>query len=204
MLLPRLALVCSLPMLVALAACPSKSTAPATDAKATKATKAGPASDAKPEAPVADPAPGPSADGGPTPTEVAAAETKAAPNASQGPVPSLQDDPAKALGAHLVDPGWYRKTLFGDTAKVLDTKRSKADDQGRFSSLIRFEVPDMTLEGCAEHLQAAVKADVPTIERETKPDGRVHLTGATERYKITFVCGQNEGKTIAFVSYEWT
>jgi hypothetical protein len=201
MLLPRLALACSLPMLVAFAACQGKSTASPTPEA--KAAKPGPVGDAKLANAPAAPAPGPSADGGPTPTEVAAAEAKAGPGVSQGPVASLQNDPEKALGAHLVDPGWYRKTLFGDTAKVLDTKRSQADDQGRFSSLIRFEVPDMTLEGCADHLQAAVKSEVAEVKRESKPDGRVYLSGATDRYEITFVCGQSEGKTIAFVSYHW-
>lgn len=203
MLLPRLALVCSLPMLVAVAACQGKSTAP-TPTTAAKAAKPGPGGEAKLANAPAEPAPVSAADGGPTPTEVAAAEAKAGAGVSQGPVPSLQNDPEKALGAHLVDPGWYRKTLFGDEAKVLDTKRSQADDQGRFSSLIRFEVPNMTLEGCADHLAAAVKSEVPEVKRETKPDGRVYLSGATDRYEITFVCGQNEGKTIAFVSYQWT
>jgi hypothetical protein len=201
MLLPRFALVCSLSMLAAMPACQGKATTPAPvvtkaaqapDAKATT-----PASETKavaPSTPVAD-------GGGPSPAEVAAVEAGVA---SQGPVPSLQADPEKALGAHLADPRWFRKTMFGDNAKVLDTKRSQADDAGRFSSLIRFEIPDMKPEGCADHLQGLVKDDVPNLQRETQPDGRVQLTGNTDRFKLTFICGETEGKTIAYVSYQWT
>ena len=201
MLLPRLALLCSLPVLAA--ACQGKGAAPTpvADAKATKA--AAPASEAKTAEvgpPQAD-----AADGGPSASEIAAVDAaNASKGAVQGPVASLQDDPEKALGAHLVDPRWFRKTMFGDAAKVLDTKRSQADEQGRFSSLIRFEVPDMKPEGCADHLQALVKDDVPEVKRETKPDGRVQLSGNTDRYKITFICGETQGKTIAYVSYQWT
>lgn len=199
MLLPRLALVCALPMLAAMPACQGKSAtpAPASDAKATA-----PDSDAK--AAAAELPSAPAADGGPSPAEIAAVEAGPAGVASQAPVPSLQDDPEKALGAHLADPRWFRKTMFGDAAKVLDTKRSQADDAGRFSSLIRFELPDMKPEACGDHLQGLVKDDVPNLERKTEPDGRVQLTGNTDRYKLTFICGETEGKTIAYVSYQWT
>jgi len=202
MLLPRLALVCSLPVLAAAVACQGKGTAPAPVADA-KATKAAPSSEIK-TAEVG-PVQADAADGEPPTSEIPAVEpAKPDKGPTQGPVASLQGDPAKALGAHLVDPRWFRKTMFGDTAKVLDTKRSQADEQGRFSSLIRFEVPDMTPEGCADHLQALVKDDVPEVKRETNPDGRVQLSGNTDRYKLTFICGQTQGKTIAYVSYQWT
>jgi hypothetical protein len=204
---PRLLLACSLSLLVAPVACQGKASAPtptrevkAASANAPTETKTAPLS-AAPAAPDA------RADGGPSPSEIAAAEaSQAKPDAAatQGPVASLQGDPGKALGGHLVDPRWFRKTMFGDGAKVLDTKRSQADDQGRFSSLIRFEISDKTPEACADHLQALVKDDVPEVERKTTPEGRVQLSGSTDRYKITFVCGENEGKTIAFVSYQWT
>jgi hypothetical protein len=202
MLLPRLALVCSLPVLAAAAACQGKGATPApVDGAAKAATKVAPASEVK----AAEIGPGQAgAADGPS-SEIAAVEAaSASKGATQGPVASLQGDPEKALGAHLVDPRWFRKTMFGDTAKVLDTKRSQADDQGRFSSLIRFEIPEMTLEGCADHLQALVKDDVPEVTRETKPDGRVQLSGSTDRYKLTFICGEAQGKTIAYVSYQWT
>jgi hypothetical protein len=198
MLLPRVALVLTLPLLAAAGACQGKGATPTpvAEAKAKAATKAAPASEAKAVEP------GPAEVVGPELTAVEPASADKGP--IQGPVASLQGDPAKALGAHLVDPRWFRKTIFGDAATVLDTKRSQADDQGRFSSLIRFELPTMTPEGCADHLQALVKDDVPEVVRETKPDGRVQLSGNTDRYKITFICGQDKGKTIAYVSYQWT
>lgn len=201
MLPSRLALVWSLPLLAALG-CQGKGPAPTptTDAKAAPATKAAGPSNAKPVA--AEPADGGAADGGPSPSEIAAVE--AANAGRQGPVEALQDDPGKKLGAHLVDPRWFRKTMFGDKGKVLDTKRSQADAEGRFSSLIRFEIADTTTEGCADHLQGLVKDEIPEVKREPQPDGRIQLSGSTDRYKITFICGQTEGKTIAYVSYQWT
>lgn len=132
--------------------------------------------------------------------------------AAQAPTPAPADAKAppaappdpKALGAHQADPSWFRKTIFGDEGKVLDTKRSEADDQGRFSSLIRFELTEKTVEACADHLEGLVKKDVPNIERKTQPDGRVQLSGSTDKYKLTFLCGDAKGKTIAYVSYQWT
>lgn len=206
MLLRRLALVCSLPMLAASLGCQGKSTEPTpakADAKATKAAAPATPTDAK--AVETGPADGGAADGGPSPTEIAAVEAaNVGKNPTQGPVASLQGDPAKALGGHMVDPRWFRKTMFGDAGKVLDTKRSQADDQGRFSSLIRFEVTDMKPEACADHLEKLVKDEIPEVKREPKPDGRIQLSGNTDRYKITFICGEAEGKTIAYVSYQWT
>lgn len=202
MLQPRFALVCSLLVLAGLPACQGKSTpAPATKVEGTPSAKA--VEGKTIEAKVAEVPSGPVADGGPSPAEIAAVEAaRTAP--TQGPVAALQDDPEKALGAHLADPSWFRKTIFGKDAKVLDTKRSQADEQGRFSSLIRFEVPDMKPEGCADHLQGMVKEDIPELERKVEPDGRVQLSGNNDRYKITFICGEAEGKTIAYVSYQWT
>jgi hypothetical protein len=201
---PRLVLVCALPLLAVLPACQGKGAAPAPSSEG-RAAPLAPAGEANAAAGgaahggAADPAPVDMADDdGPGEPAVLG------PAPTQGPVAALQDDPEKALGAHLVDPHWFRKTLFGEAGTVLDTKRSKADEQGRFSSLIRFELPTMSLDACADHLQGAVKEDVPAVTREIKPDGRIQLSGKTERYEITFLCGQHEGKTIAFVSYQWT
>lgn len=205
MLLRRLVLVCSLPVLAVSPGCQSKGAEQGpvkADAKATKAAPpAAPASDVKaPEA-------GPSevgADGEP-PSEVAVVEAAdSGKNPVQGPVESLQGDPAKALGGHMVDPRWFRKTMFGEGGKVLDTKRSQADAEGKFSSLIRFELADMKPEGCADHLEKLVKDEIAEVKREPKPDGRIQLSGNNERYKITFICGEAEGKTIAYVSFQWT
>ena len=136
---------------------------------------------------------------GSSPGGLAAADGAAGPAAA--PPPS---DAGQNLGAHLADPRWFRKTMFGDEGKAIDTKRSQADEQGRFSSLIRFELPTMTPEACADHLQKKVADEVSNVERKAQPDGRIQLDGSTDRYKITFICGQAEGKTIAYVSYQWT
>lgn len=199
----RLALVCSLSVLAAVTGCQGKSAAPTPAAETKTAKTAAPAA-SEANTPKAVPADGGAADGGPAPAEALPTSPDGVDEPpTQGPVAALQDDPEKALGAHLADPRWFRKTMFGDEGKVLDTKRSQADEQGRFSSLIRFELPTMKPEGCADHLQALVKDEIPEVTRETKAEGRIQLSGNTDRYKITFVCGENEGKTIAYVSYQW-
>lgn len=210
MLLRRLVLVCSLPVLAASPGCQSKGTEPS-PAGAAKATKAAPPTTpaSAVESVETGPAEGGAADGGPSPSEVAVVEAANAGKSpvegpTQGPVESLQGDPAKALGGHMVDPRWFRKTMFGEAGKVLDTKRSQADAEGKFSSLIRFELTDMKPEGCADHLETLVKDEIPAVKREPKPDGRIQLSGNNERYKITFICGEAEGKTIAYVSFQWT
>ncbi|MCA9704933.1 MAG: hypothetical protein KDK70_03675, partial [Myxococcales bacterium] len=143
-----------------------------------------------------EPAPGVPPEGEAPPAEPAAPPEPAAPSDAT-PAPD-------ALGAHLADPLWFRKTMFGDKGKVLDTKRSTADEQGRFSSLLRFELADTTVEQCAEQIQGLVGSEITSLQREAKPNGRVQLKGNTERYEATFVCGSAEGKTIAYVSYSWT
>ncbi|MCX4243773.1 hypothetical protein [Paraliomyxa miuraensis] len=138
---------------------------------------------------------------------VSAADAAPEVSAAGSPEPGSAEPPAepdKALGAHLADPRWYRKTMFGEGAKVLDTKRSQADDQGRFSSLIRFELSDMTVEACADHLEQKVAGEVSNVQREVQADGRIQLEGSTDRYSLTFICGEAKGKTIAYVSYQWT
>lgn len=188
MKLPRLTwLVCSLTTIAILPACQGKAPTPTKQSDAKTPADAKTAADAeKPPAPVAD-------GSGP----VGPADTKAPPP----PAPSAGNN---GLGGNRADPGWYRKTIFGDKGKVLDTKRSEADDQGRFSSLIRFELTDMTSEDCADHLEGLVGKEVTNLKREAKAGGRVQLSGSTDEFKVTFLCGTAEGKTIAYVSYSWT
>lgn len=178
-------LVCSLSMAAALAACQGK-TAPTQQATANKGT----------EAKAKTPADGPAAG---APAAKAPADAKAPPAA-----PPVAPTEPSALGANRADPGWFRKTMFGDKGKAIDTKRSQADDQGRFSSMIRFEVTDMTLEDCAKHLEGAIGKSITNLERKDLPNGRIQLKGSTDRYTATFMCGTAEGKTIAYVSYAWT
>ncbi len=191
-----LAVVCSVSMLAALGACQGKGKGNA-DPAANAVTKAPatPAADAKaPSGPVADgdpPKAPPVADGGP-PT----------PDAKPPAPPSPAD--SKSLGAQFTDPGWFRKTMFGDKGKALDTKRSEADEQGRFSSFIRFELDGLDVGGCADHLEGLLKEAVPNLTREPLAEDRIQLKGNNERYRVTFQCGANKGKSIAYVSYEWT
>lgn len=137
------------------------------------------------------------------PTPPTVAEAPPTPTPPAAPPTAGAAAVADPLGQHMTDPLWFRKTIFADKGTVLDTKRSEADDQGRFSSLMRFELDGMQVEGCADHLTELVSADVPDIERTSK-DGRIQLTGNTRDYTITFMCGEAKGKTIAYVSYAWT
>lgn len=194
----RFAWLCTVSLLVAVPACQGKGTAP-TPAKG--AAPAGAAAAAKPTpaaAPQAGPAPRAASPAVP-PTPVAAAPTPAPskdPAAGEGTAP-------KDLGLALADPRWFRMTMFGDKGKTLDTKRSEADEQGRFTSMIRFELTDMDVAGCADHLEKTVKEDISSLERKDT-DGRIQLDGKNDRFSVTFVCGEAKGKTIAYVSYAWT
>lgn len=143
------------------------------------------------------PTPDPTPAGAPTP---AVAPT---PTPAPTPAPAAEKAAAGDLGQQRVDPRWFRKTLFGDEGSVLDTKRTQADEQGRFSSLIRFELAEMDVAACADHLTAAVKDDIPALDR-TGQDGRVQLKGEGKGYSVTFMCGEANGKTIAYVSYTWS
>lgn len=194
---PRaLPLACSLLLAVVLPACQGKTT-PTKQAAADQGAPAPTAT--KTPSPAAD---GPAADdeGADGPTDDGSAA--AGPSEAKAP-PAAPADP-KGLGAHRADPGWFRKTLFGDKGKALDTKRSQADEQGRFSSMIRFELTDMTLDACAQTLEDKVKPEVTNLERKEAPQGRIQLKGSTDRFTVTFMCGTAEGKTIAYVSYAWT
>lgn len=174
----------------------------ATKGKTADAKKA-PASPSTPEAPsTPTPAAAPTAVAPAAPAAPVAPPTPAAPTAPPA-APDAQAPAAGDLGQARVDPGWFRKTMFGDQGSVIDTKRTEADDQGRFSSLIRFELSEMDVNGCADHLAGMVKEDVPALERKPQ-DGRVQLEGNGDGYSVTFVCGEAQGKTIAYVSYRWT
>ncbi len=181
----------SLSLGLALAACHGKASAPVKQGGGASAS-------AKTPATAETPAKAPAAMDG------AGVSGQEAPPAAPSPTPPTMSPDDKARGRHLADPSWFRKTMFGDKGKVLDTKRSAADDRGLFSSLIRFELTDMTVEACADHLEGLVKTDIPAVEREAKPDGRIQLSGNTDSFKITFLCGEAQGKTIAYVSYSWT
>jgi hypothetical protein len=138
----------------------------------------------------------------PTNAEPAKAEPAKAP---QEPPPDEKgaDDPR---GERFVDPPWFRKEMLGADAKAMDVSRSSRNEQGLFSSQILFELPaGTTAEQCADKLEAKVKGDVGNLVRaadDTIP-GRLKLTGDTDRYRVTMMCGEAKGVMRAYVGYEW-
>ncbi|MEM7157148.1 MAG: hypothetical protein AAF799_30125 [Myxococcota bacterium] len=195
----RFALLCSVPLLAAALGCPSQPTSAKPVPTKAKAPANKDAAAAGPKA-VAPPAAAPAAPAAPAAAPTPAPAPAAAPEAASTPQPSTDDNPA--LGRQFMDPRWFRKTMFGDKGKALDTKRSEADEAGRFSSMIRFELTDTTVEQCADELTKQVQGDIPTIER-TEKDGRITMRGDNGEFEITFMCGEAGGKSIAYVSYKW-
>lgn len=114
-------------------------------------------------------------------------------------------DAADPLGTRFVDPDWFRKEML-EGAKAMDVSRSERNEKGLFSSQILFELPSgTTTEQCADQLEAKVKGDVPNLTREpdAKAPGRLKLTGDTQRYRVTMMCGEAKGVMRAYVGYEW-
>jgi hypothetical protein len=101
------------------------------------------------------------------------------------------------------DPPWFSPAIF-PKATVTKKGRSPADDQGRFTSQILFQLPDgATIADCTDPLARAVEGVVTELGREEK-DGRVTLRGPAGDYEVLFICGEAKGKMTAFVSYHWT
>jgi hypothetical protein len=128
---------------------------------------------------------------------------KAEPSKPETPKP---DTKAGDLGERFVDPLWFRKEMLGPDAKAMDVNRSAQNEQGLFSSQILFELPaGTTAEQCADQLEAKVKPDVANLVRaaDEKIAGRLKLTGDTDRYRVTMMCGEAKGVMRAYVGYEW-
>lgn len=120
-------------------------------------------------------------------------------SAPQPGASAAADDP---LGKRFIDPPWFRKTML-EGAKAVDVSRSEADDNGFFSSQILFELPQgTTAEQCADQLVDKVKDSVSDLERAPEGD-RIKITGHSDRYRITFMCGEAKGVMRAYVSFEW-
>lgn len=114
-------------------------------------------------------------------------------------------DEADPLGKRFVDPDWFRKEML-EGAKAMDVSRSERNEKGLFSSQILFELPaGTTSEQCADQLEAKVKGDVPNLKREpdAKAPGRLKISGETQRYRVTMMCGEAKGVMRAYVGYEW-
>lgn len=147
-------------------------------------------------------------DPGKAPTKVVSSKadpsTKA--DAPRPDAPKPAGNAADPLGERFVDPLWFRKEMLGPDAKAMDVSRSGSNEQGLFSSQILFELPaGTTPEQCADKLEAKVKPDVTNLVRaaDDKAPGRLKLTGDTDRYRVTMMCGEAKGVMRAYVGYEW-
>ncbi|HET6583646.1 MAG TPA: hypothetical protein VFG69_09365 [Nannocystaceae bacterium] len=136
--------------------------------------------------------------------------TKAAPSEPPQPAGDLPavppGDEADPLGKRFLDPPWFRKELFPD-ATAAKASRSQRDEKGLFSSQILFDLKaGTTAEQCAKTLKDAVGKHVPDLKQEddAKAPGRLRLSGTTDRYRVTMMCGDAKGTMRAFVSFEWT
>jgi hypothetical protein len=131
---------------------------------------------------------------------------KPTPDANPDANPDTKSGGAKDLGERFVDPPWFRKEMLGPDAKAMDVNRSAQNEQGLFSSQILFELPaGTTAEQCADKLEEKVKPDVANLVRgpDEKTPGRLKLTGETDRYRVTMMCGEAKGVMRAYVGYEW-
>jgi hypothetical protein len=167
-------------------ACQGKNTTPAkaeTKAGKPEITKIEPRSDA---------------DGG-------AAKAKPAEPANE-PAAEPPADEADPLGKRFLDPSWFRKELFPDATST-KVSRSQRNEKGLFSSQILFDLPaGTTAEQCAKTLMDAVGKDVANLKQveDAKMPGRLQLSGTTDRYRVTMMCGDAKGTMRSFVSFEWT
>lgn len=156
-------------------------------------------------------------DGGKAQPDAAAAKPKAAaeakapadanvaePAASEPAVSEPTPAEADPLGQRFRDPPWFRDTMLGDKGKKVDFARSEANEAGLFKSHLIFEMSDgTTVDDCVAAVTEGLK-DAVELAREDQPNDRTQLTGSTERYDVTAVCGEGKGKMRAYVAYEWT
>lgn len=115
-----------------------------------------------------------------------------------------QAEPPDDLGLRFRDPPWFRKEMF-EGATAVNVARSERDANGLFKSHILFDMPEgTTTDSCAELAASKISSTVPTLERQVQDDGRIQLTGSTDRYRVTVICGEAKGVMKAYVGYEWT
>lgn len=121
--------------------------------------------------------------------------------ASSQPPPVADADP---LGARFKDPSWFRKEMFGDEATYVDFARSEANEAGLFKSHVIFELAKgTTTDKCVEMVTGKLKGTVE-LTVEDQPNDRKQLKGTTDRYDVTAMCGEAEGKMKVYIAYEWT
>ncbi len=155
----------------------------------------GGAAKAKPDGAAAAAKPDGKAD--PAPDDATAAE----PASSEPPPAAAAADP---LGARFQDPSWFRKEMFGDEATFVDFARSEANEAGLFKSHVIFELAaGTTTDKCVEMVTGKLEGAVE-LTVEDQPNDRKQLKGTTDRYDVTAMCGDAEGKMKAYIAYEWT
>jgi hypothetical protein len=142
--------------------------------------------------------------------DVAEGGTKAKPTEPSQPAgdppAKIPSDEADPLGKRFLDPSWFRKELFPD-ATAAKVSRSQRNEKGLFSSQILFDLKaGTTADQCAKTLMDAVGKDVANLKQaeDAKTPGRLTLSGTTDRYRVTMMCGDAKGTMRAFVSFEWT
>ncbi|MCR9159358.1 MAG: hypothetical protein ACE37F_08425 [Nannocystaceae bacterium] len=136
------------------------------------------------------------------------AEAKAAEPADAESAEPAASEPSAAeadpLGQRFRDPAWFRGTMLGDKGTKVDFARSEANEAGLFKSHLIFEMAEgTTVDDCVSAVTDALK-DAVELSREDQPNDRAQLTGSTDRYEVTAVCGEGKGKMRAYVAYEWT
>lgn len=99
------------------------------------------------------------------------------------------------------DPAWFSASLL--EGNVMQKSRSQADANGFFSSQILIETSG-DVDGCANALTEKIKGHVPALKRDTGADGRITVSGTTDEYEVTLVCGKADDKVRAYISYRWT
>lgn len=184
-------------LVIAASACKTDSPTPQKDSGKLATAKAETKAVAK-----AEPAPGPKFDANEAPTTAA---PPSEPVAKSEPAPTGAIDPADPLGRKFADPAWFRKDML-EGAKAMNVSRSEKTAEGLFSSQILFEMPaGTTAEQCAEQLETKIGGDVKNLARSSdeKQPGRIKITGDTERYRVTLMCGEAKGVMRAYVSFEW-
>ena len=158
---------------------------------------------------------------GPAPAVATKSNAEEAPpaagdNPGPGMSASVSEMPTKAVapsGSDLIagnapnpalrDPAWFRPTIFPG-ATVIKEGRAPADEAGLFASQITLQLAEGTdIDACVEQLMTAVGAEVPGLAVEEQGDRR-SITGATEHYKLTLLCGEAKGHMTAYISYNWT
>lgn len=123
--------------------------------------------------------------------------------------PVVQSDLAAPAGgevdrARFPDPAWYSPALLeGASVKKQGHSAPRAD--GTFSSSLLLEAgPELSAEDCVSSIREKITDPVSWKETQSGADGRVTVRGDAERYYVTLVCGQVEGKTVASINYTWT